>query len=132
MAIAVKSQHFVTRCVQAAQAEALWGRFCRQTREVQREEGWGELPDFTWIESAFSDEFLKQLEWFGGISYEWRAAEPPHQGGDLWVLVWSKDPQKLWWQLRDKLEKHLAQTEQWLESKRRPAPPPADTTGSLF
>jgi hypothetical protein len=132
LAIAVKSQHFVTRCVQAAQAEALWERFCRRTREMQREEGWGELPDFTWIESAFCDEFLKRLEWFGEINYEWRDAGTGSGSGDLWAVVWSKDPQKMWWQLRDRLERHLAETEQWLDAKRRPALPPPDATGSLF
>ena len=57
-----------------------------------------------WLETAFCDRFLKQLAWFGGMDYEWRSGPKIEQGG-FWVLVWSKDPQRLWWELRDELER---------------------------
>jgi len=57
-----------------------------------------------WLESAFCDEFLKRLIWFGGIDYEWRTG--PHEGqGGFWVLLWSKEPRRLWWELRDEFER---------------------------
>jgi hypothetical protein len=132
LALAVKSPQFIARCVQAARAEDLWGRYCQQTRKLQREEGGGELPDFTWIESAFCDEFLKRLEWFGAMTYEWRKPGPPNQNSDLWVRLWSKNPQRLWWQLRDKLEQHLAQTGNLPAAQPAPALSREDSTESLF
>ncbi len=67
--------------------------------------GWsGTGTDFTWLETAFCDEFLKDLAWFGGMDHEWRSGPKPEQGG-FWVLLWSKEPQRLWWELRDELER---------------------------
>jgi len=73
---------------------------------MQREarEWSGEHPDFTWLETAFCDEFLKQLTWFGGLDHEWRSGPKPEQGG-FWVLLWSKDPRRLWWELHEELER---------------------------
>ena len=65
-----------------------------------------ERDDFTWLETAFCDEVLKRLTWFGGIDYEWRTGPKPGQGG-FWVLLWSKDPQRLWWDLRDEFERQI-------------------------
>ncbi len=59
-----------------------------------------------WLETAFCDRFLKPLVWFGGLEYEWRSGPRPEQGG-FWVLLWSKDPQRLWWELRDHLERSV-------------------------
>ena len=66
-----------------------------------------EREDFTWLETAFCDEFLKQLSWFGGMDHEWRSGPKAGQGG-FWVLLWSKDPQRLWWELRDEFERQCA------------------------
>jgi hypothetical protein len=44
------------------------------------------------------------LRWFGGMDYEWRAATNPGQGG-FHVLLWSQQPQRLWWELQDELER---------------------------
>jgi hypothetical protein len=63
-----------------------------------------EREDYTWLETAFCDEFLKPLAWFGGMEYEWRSGPRPNQTG-FWVLVWSKDPRQLWWELRDEFER---------------------------
>jgi hypothetical protein len=63
-----------------------------------------EREDFTWLETAFCDEFLKPLRWFGGMDYEWRTGTRPEQGG-FYVLLWSKEPQRLWWELQDELER---------------------------
>jgi hypothetical protein len=132
LALVVRSPQLIAHCVGAARAEDLWERYCQQTRSRQREESGGELPDFTWLESSFCDEFLKRLEWFGQMTYEWRNAVPPEQGKDLWVWLWSKHPQRLWWQLRDKLEQHLAKTESVLETKPHPAPSWESSMESLF
>jgi hypothetical protein len=43
------------------------------------------------------------------MDYEWRTGPKPGQGG-FWVLLWSKDPQRLWWELREELERRTAQT----------------------
>ena len=63
-----------------------------------------EREDYTWLETAFCDEFLKRLTWFGGMEYEWRSGPRPKQTG-FWVLLWSKDPRQLWWELRDEFER---------------------------
>ncbi len=60
--------------------------------------------DFTWLETAFCNEFLKKLIWFGGMDYEWRVGPKSGQGA-FWVLLWSKDPQRLWWELHDEFER---------------------------
>jgi hypothetical protein len=38
------------------------------------------------------------------MEYEWRAGPKPKQTG-FWVLLWSKDPRQLWWELRDEFER---------------------------
>jgi hypothetical protein len=47
------------------------------------------------------------------MDHEWRSGPRPEQGG-FWVLLWSKNPQRLWWELREELEGEGAM----------PAPPP--------
>jgi hypothetical protein len=42
------------------------------------------------------------------MDYEWRTGPKPGQGG-FWVLLWSKNPQRLWWELREDLERKTAQ-----------------------
>jgi hypothetical protein len=63
-----------------------------------------EREDYTWLETAFCDEFLKPLRWFGSMEYEWRSGPKPAEAG-FWVLLWSKDPQRLWWELHDEFER---------------------------
>ena len=109
LALAVEGREFVRRCIVLCQSEAVWRQLCDGRRGQLRGSGeWSpEREDFTWLETAFCDEFLKPLRWFGGMEYEWRAGPKPEQGG-FWVLVWSKDPQLLWWELRDELERKAA------------------------
>jgi len=64
----------------------------------------------------FCDEFLKRLSWFGEMDYEWRTGSRPEQGGFL-ALLWSKDPKRLWWELRDEFERQCS-------THIPPAPPP--------
>jgi hypothetical protein len=104
LALAVEGREFVNRCVELCQGQAAWQRLCQQQRERNRISGAPEQEDFMWLETAFCDRFLKQLAWFGGMDYEWRSVPKIEQGG-FWVLVWSKDPQRLWWELRDELER---------------------------
>jgi hypothetical protein len=57
-----------------------------------------------WLETAFCSEFLQHLRWFQGIDYEWRTVNRAERGG-FWVLLWSKEPRRLWWELRDEIER---------------------------
>jgi hypothetical protein len=38
------------------------------------------------------------------MDHEWRSGPRPEQGG-FWVLLWSKNPQRLWWELRGEMER---------------------------
>ena len=104
LALAVEARDFVRCCVQECNGEASWRTLCDHRRALlQRSGEWSpEREDFTWLETAFCDEFLKRLVWFGGIDYEWRTGPRKGQGG-VWVLLWSKDPRALWWELNDEL-----------------------------
>ena len=44
-----------------------------------------------------------RLRWFGGLDHEWRSGPKPTEAG-FWVLLWSRDPQRLWWELLDAFE----------------------------
>jgi hypothetical protein len=106
LAVATQGRDFVRRCVELCQGEKQW----RALRESRHQRGmasgeWSpEREDYTWLETAFCDEFLKRLRWFGGMEYEWRSGLKPAQAG-FWVLLWSKDPQRLWWELLDEIER---------------------------
>jgi hypothetical protein len=76
-----------------------------------------EREDYTWIETAFCEQFLKRLAWFGGIEYELRSGPKPNQAG-FWVLLWSKEPRQLWWELRDEFERQAHEG----QPKRRSGP----------
>jgi len=102
LALAAEGRDFVRRCVEQCQGQSLWRVICRQAHAGKVP---SEVHDFTWLETAFCDRFLKHLHWFGGIDYEWRTGPRLDQGG-FWVLLWSKDPRRLWWELRDELERN--------------------------
>ena len=106
LALAVEARDFVRACVDHCQGQSAWHALCQSRRgELQRAGNWSpEREDFTWLETAFCDEFLKPLHWFGSMDYEWRTGAKPEQGG-FWVLLWSKDPEKLWWELRDRIDR---------------------------
>ncbi len=106
LALACEGRDFIRRCLDNCQALPQWHSLCKQHRLRQREHaGWSpEQEDFTWLETAFCDKFLKHLTGFGGLDYEWRSGPKAGQGG-FWVLLWSKNPQRLWWELRDEIEK---------------------------
>lgn len=106
LALACEGRHFVRQCVEHANAQKQWEELCTQRRQQNRLGGnWSpEQEDFTWLETAFCDAFLKGLTWFGGMEHEWRTG-PAKQQGTFWVLIWSKNPRKLWWELRDEFER---------------------------
>ena len=106
LAVAAEGRDFVRRCVELCQGERQWRGLCecRRRRRLATGEWSPEREDYTWLETAFCDEFLKQLTWFGGMEYEWRSGPRPNQTG-FWVLLWSKDPRQLWWELRDEFER---------------------------
>jgi hypothetical protein len=110
LAVAAEGRSFVRRCVELCEGEKPWRAVCERRRRRGRRTGeWTpEQEDFTWLETAFCDEFLKPLRWFGGMDYEWRSGPKLEQGG-FWVLLWSKDPRRLWWELRDELERQAAE-----------------------
>jgi hypothetical protein len=99
LALAVPGRDFVRSCVDLSQALDLWQTLCQRRCQHQRE-------DFTWLETAFSKQFLQHLHWFGGLEYEWRNGERPEQAG-FWVVLWSKDPKRLWWELREELDRQV-------------------------
>jgi hypothetical protein len=105
LALAVEGRDFVRRCIDKCHGESYWQILCQQNRDRQRLAGYAspEPADFTWLETAFCEQFLKHLRWFGAMDYEWRTGPRLEQGG-FWVLVWSKAPERLWWELRDELE----------------------------
>ena len=109
LALAVEGRDFVRRCVQAAAAHGVWQTLCQSYRDDLRRTGeWApDREDFTWLETAFCDEFLKPLRWFHSLEYEWRTGPKPEQGG-FWVLLWSRNPQRLWWELRDVFERQTS------------------------
>ena len=106
LAIAAEGRYFVRRCVELCQGEKQWGLLRRSRHEHGLASGeWSpEREDYTWLETAFCDEFLKRLRWYGGMEYEWRSGPKGSQTG-FWVLLWSKDPQRLWWELLDEFER---------------------------
>ncbi len=106
LALAVEARDFVPGCVEHSQAQVPWQTLIQLRRsELQRAGSWSpEREDFMWLETAFCNEFLKRLSWFGEMDYEWRTGEKPQHGG-FWVLLWSKDPKRLWWELRDEIER---------------------------
>ena len=109
LALAVEGRDFVRRCVERCQGQEPWRSLCEQRRRLQRRNGdWSpEQEDFMWLETAFCERFLKRLTWFGGMDYEWRTSRRAEKG-EFWVLLWSKEPRRLWWELRDEFERQLA------------------------
>ncbi len=106
LAVAAEGRDFVRRCIELCQGEKQWRALCewRHRQRVATGEWSPEREDYTWLETAFCDEFLKGLAWFGGMEYEWRSGPKAKQAG-FWVLLWSKDPRQLWWELRDEFER---------------------------
>ena len=121
LALAAEGRDFVRRCVELCQGEKHWRALGERRRSQRLVTGeWSpEREDYTWLETAFCDEFLKGLTWFGGMEYEWRAGPKPKQTG-FWVLLWSKDPRQLWWELRDEFERQAQ--ESWAQRAGRPKP----------
>jgi hypothetical protein len=103
LALAAEGRDFVRRCVEKSHGEMPWKLLCEQRRRGQLQAA-PLSSDFTWLETAFCEDFLKHLTWFGGMDHEWRSGPKPQQGG-FWVLLWSKDPQQLWWELREEFER---------------------------
>lgn len=103
LALAAEGRDFVRRCVELSHSEIQWKLLCRQRQEPPRN-ATASSNDFTWLETAFCEDFLKHLTWFGGMEHEWRSGPKPQQGG-FWVLLWSKNPQQLWWELREEFER---------------------------
>ena len=110
MALAAEGREFVRRCIERCQGQGPWDTLCRQHRQATGRNGgsYGPPADFMWLETAFCERFLKALRWFGGMEHEWRGGARPEQAG-CWVLLWSKDPQRLWWELRECLEHQTVQ-----------------------
>jgi len=105
LALAVEGRDFVRRCIELCDGQESWRVLCQQRREKNQVGGWPPShEDFTWLETAFCEEFLSHLSWFGGMDHEWRSGPRPEQGG-FWVLLWSKSPRRLWWELLEQLQR---------------------------
>jgi len=113
LALAFEARDFVRGCVQKCAGERSWRTLCALRLAQRRRSGeWSpEVEDFTWLESAFCEEFLKPLRWFGAIDYEWRTGPKPGEGG-FWVLLWTRSPQRLWWELRDHFEREIQELQE--------------------
>jgi hypothetical protein len=124
LALAAEGRNFVRRCVEACHGQKQWEALCERRRRSQRLSGdWSpDKEDFVWLETAFCNEFLKHLTWFGGLDYEWRTNRGLDKGG-FWVLLWSRNPQRLWWELRDEFERQTL----GLPFLLRPEPPGQST-----
>lgn len=111
LALAVEARDFVRRCVESSGGQGFWQTLSNRRRQHQlMNPGIApESEDYTWLETAFCEKFLKHLHWFGGMDYEWRTGPKLEQGG-FWVLLWSKEPRQLWWELRDELERRSSFT----------------------
>ena len=111
------------RCVELCQGQSQWHTLCQQHRTYHHQNGnWSpEQEDFMWLETAFYDKFLKNLLWFGGLDHEWRTG-PRHDQGGFWVLLWSKDPHRLWWELRDEFEREATKLQVPLKATRLKTP----------
>ena len=104
LALAAEGRDFVRRCIELSDSQRAWQLVCEQ-RHQPNHGGWSpDHADFTWLETAFCQEFLRPLTWFGQMDHEWRSGPRPEQGG-FWVLLWSRDPKRLWWELREELER---------------------------
>jgi hypothetical protein len=115
LALAVEGRDFVRRCIEMCQGQSQWHALCHYRRSLQASDWSPEREDFTWLETAFCEQFLRKLTWFGGMDYEWRSGPKPEQGG-FWVLLWSKEPRRLWWQLREEFERQTCEPRQQLDS----------------
>ena len=122
LALAVEGRDFVSRCVELCQGQRQWQALCQDCRTRREFNGdWSpEQEDWLWLETAFCEKFLRRLLWFGGLDHEWRSGPRPEQGGYC-VLLWSKDPARLWWELRDEFERQMLNP--------RPAPVPRSASG---
>lgn len=108
LALATEGRDFVRRCIELSEGQHFWRVLGEQRREQSQVGGWTrEDEDYTWLETAFCEKFLRNLTWFGGMDHEWRSGARPEQGG-FWVLLWSKDPRRLWWELREELERECS------------------------
>jgi hypothetical protein len=108
LALAVPGRDFVHCCVEASHARRQWQALCLHVRDDNARLGNGSMDreDFTWLETAFCDRFLRGLRWFGGMDHEWRTGPKLEQGG-FYVLLWSRCPEKLWWELADNIDRQL-------------------------
>src|SRR6266487_3858369 len=103
LALAARATEFVGRCIENCHGEASWQVLMNNRGNALLLYRFGS-DDFLWLETSFSFQFLERLGLFGRMEYEWR------EGGrasvrEMWVLLWSKQPQRLWWQLWDELER---------------------------
>jgi hypothetical protein len=105
LALAAEGRDFVRRCIELCHGQEAWRVLCQSRRENNL--GAPLQEDFTWLETAFCQQFLAHLAWFGGMDHEWRSGPRPDQAG-FWVLLWSKDPRQLWWELREQLERECS------------------------
>ena len=72
LAVAVEGRDFVRRCVELCQGARQWRAVCESRRRRGRVTGeWSpEQEDYTWLETAFCEVFLKRLRWFGSMEYD--------------------------------------------------------------
>src|SRR5438874_2333588 len=69
LALAAEARDFVPRCVESCKSGRQWNALCQHRRgEIRGLSNWTpEREDFMWLETAFCNEFLRHLRWFGGM-----------------------------------------------------------------
>ena len=79
LAVAAEGRDFVRRCVRVSQGEKQWRALCewRHRQGLASGEWSPEREDYTWLETAFCEEFLKRLTWFGGMEYNGAPGRSP-------------------------------------------------------
>ena len=96
LALSAAPGDFVILCVEQAAAQTQWKQFCQAHPKA----------DFTWLETSFGERFLKPLRWHGSVDYEWRTRTDSKTREQV-VVLWSKDPRRLWWELNDQIAAEL-------------------------
>ena len=111
LALAVEGRDFVRRCVELCQGEKQWralGEWRRRQRIATGE--WSpEREDYTWLETAVLRRIPQAADLVRGAGVPTGGPTlRPAQAG-FWVLLWSKDPRQLWWELRDEFERQATE-----------------------
>lgn len=95
-----RSKDFVKQCIAAAEAKPLWKRL-KATKDENA---------FTTDRAAFCDIYLKPLSEYCAVETNLRLG--PEGRRELWAVLWSEDPDSLWFELRSRLDNAADEAEE--------------------